>query len=1572
MSKLFKRVLSVAMVLVMILTLFFANCVFKQTEVKAATNSQTLGAGSIGTVVNSNDQSYVSMLPSTTNQNSTRFTTDNYNNNNPAIDTNDWASNWLWDLEGDRIGDSTGALTGTAYAFPLSFLMKTDGLRVTKPSMTSNSTNISAYNIKDNDTLGDFNIKPNWTAGIAEIDNVTDWSYEGVVENASNASQTMRITMTQGSPFTFIELNNSNVISIEKLRVTFPSNVVYSGVYNGCLMYVFECQDLVGFVNGYPTTKYQYYAAYFPESTTVSSLGTSDTTGNDQIGTLQFTLPSDRTYMSFAWLCEGSAENDSQALSVAQEYRPYAFNFISDTKADYSYNESTSKITTDYTYSVEKKAESTADGTVMGVLPHQYKNMSGYSYMSHQAITLRGYMKFIKGSSYTTTMNYDGILPFMPALSEDDTTGQTTLQNYVNDWVKQYMSNPGSWNLTNEEVHDTYYQGKKINRSAQVLAAAKTLGDEDNAELILAALQKELEDWFTYSGSNDSTYFTYKGDGVGVLLGFPTSFNAADQFNDHHFHYGYFIQSAACVGLWDKAWLEDYKDVVKQLVYDIASPYRNQKDCEADCGNAYPYLRSFSPYEGHSWASGYADERTGNNQESTSEAINAWAGIILFGEMIGDDEIRDLGIYLYTTEIEAANNYWFDHDKDIYTTDDSKYEQVMASMVWGGKADYATWFGIKYTQGIQICPMQSWSFYLLQGGADYIKEFYNHDKNSSVAEGGSTGEWNDMWAAYYALADPETAMNSVWTKTAVNDGDSIPHTYHYIQSMIDYGTPDLTFTADSTLSTVFNKDGKYTYAVYNPTSNAQTVKFTSSTGETVSVVASPNEMTLFDSEDIGKATYNVEYYGKNLSGNGYSLIDSSVKYADAGSTASLTAKNITGYSYESNNGSNVTSAVVNADGSTTLKFYYTRNTYTVSYNLNGGTKNNSELYPSSYTFGEVYTLDSPKKDGYTFMGWYLDENFSETLPSITAKTYGNMTLYARWALEGTIFLNDTVYLEFDSDINGKFTIIGDTGYDSVNVLYKLYDNEADAKSDYENKSELGFVSWGMDKTSAGWEYNTSFSGNKGQYIVFYFIRYDANGGYKTNYAYGQIGASNVSPEVTTPSTEVETTSQEQTTQPGDTSSISAPTGLTYAGNTDLPYYFAWAAVTNAVSYNIYVNGTLVGNAVGSSYNIDSNYFTTNGDYTIGVTAINSAGAESTMTTTVYTVTNGSQVETPEPTTTTPEPTTTTPEPTTTTPEPTTTTPEPTTEPEVDVPTKPVAPIGLTYAGNTDLPYYFAWQTVADVVSYNVYVNDTLVGNAVGGSYNIDSTYFATAGVYTISVTSVDSTGVESDKTTISYTVNKDTEVETTKPEDTTSEDTTTKEEETTSPSPSDVTISDDVKVEGYQISSTAEGSRVVGSVEPSINGKNVVNWGFVYSIIEVNGIALDVTEADMYVGSDNAYVQELESTSLGTSSYQMGTSTTATYFVRTTLFSVNTASYFSAKYKVRAYAVLEDGTYLYSDVSSYSIFDIAEKLYKNKLMNTYYGHSYLYNNILSIVDSSYEEVDYNWTNIVVKPSDIKK
>ena len=190
--------------------------------------------------------------------------------------------------------------------------------------------------------------------------------------------------------------------------------------------------------------------------------------------------------------------------------------------------------------------------------------------------------------------------------------------------------------------------------------------------------------------------------------------------------------------------------------------------------------------------------------------------------------------------------------------------------------------------------------------------------------------------------------------------------------------------------------------------------------------------------------------------------------------------------------------------------------------------------------------------------------------------------------------------------------------------------------------------------------------------------------------------------------------------------------------------------------------------------------------------------------------------------------------------------------------------------------------------------------------------------------------------------------------------------------PGKVTISSSVKIEGYQISTTLGGSRVVGSVEPTINNKAVKNWGFIYAVTKAGDASFDVSDDDMVVGTTSKYVTALESTPVGTAeNVKFGSSDTATYFVRTTLFGANTAKEYSAQYKVRAYAELSDGTYVYSKVSSYSVYDIADTLYSNKMMNTITAHDYLYNNILKVVNPDYAQVDYNWGNTVADASEIE-
>ena len=106
-------------------------------------------------------------------------------------------------------------------------------------------------------------------------------------------------------------------------------------------------------------------------------------------------------------------------------------------------------------------------------------------------------------------------------------------------------------------------------------------------------------------------------------------------------------------------------------------------------------------------------------------------------------------------------------------------------------------------------------------------------------------------------------------------------------------------------------------------------------------------------------------------------------------------------------------------------------------------------------------------------------------------------------------------------------------------------------------------------------------------------------------------------------TTVAPTTVAPTTKIDEDDTIPAPIGLTYAGNKDLPYYFAWQAPSNDIeNYNVYVDGVFAGSTVNSSINLTADVFANgNGDYTVSVRSVKN-GKMSAATQITYTFKDG--------------------------------------------------------------------------------------------------------------------------------------------------------------------------------------------------------------------------------------------------------------------------------------------------------------------------------------------------------------
>ena len=80
---------------------------------------------------------------------------------------------------------------------------------------------------------------------------------------------------------------------------------------------------------------------------------------------------------------------------------------------------------------------------------------------------------------------------------------------------------------------------------------------------------------------------------------------------------------------------------------------------------------------------------------------------------------------------------------------------------------------------------------------------------------------------------------------------------------------------------------------------------------------------------------------------------------------------------------------------TTIKAVYTAKKYTVTYNANGGTVSGTS---KSVTYNAKYgTLPTPKRAGYSFLGWYTAKTGGSKITETTiVKITSNQTIYAQW------------------------------------------------------------------------------------------------------------------------------------------------------------------------------------------------------------------------------------------------------------------------------------------------------------------------------------------------------------------------------------------------------------------------------------------------------------------------------------------------------------------------------------------------------------------------------------------------
>ena len=677
------------------------------------------------------------------------------------VPTNDWWSSLIWQrYAGNPYSENM-------YAHPLAFHAYGNGLGMSYPNSATITADGRTYeHIYSEDLRVGLE---GMNSPDTKVDGWSDWT---VSPYWSDGARTLRATIGHGSPYAYFTSSGA------------PARVGFAGAPNVW----HQSGGTLGV-----TVRGHHYALFAPSGSSWSVSGGAATSGLAGKG-----------YFSVALL------PSTGALALFQKY---AYSFVTDTRASYSYDAASSRVTTTFTATTSAK-EGTQTGTLLALYRHQWRASSD-TVTAHRYASPRGEMRLREGSSFTTRARFNGVLPSLPDLGGYN---KARLGSYVD----QVLAEPDLL----KGASDTYWTGKALGRLAMLVPIADQLGKTSARDRLLTAIRGRLADWLTAGSGESQRLFQYDSR-WDTLIGYPASYGADTELNDHHFHYGYFILAAAIVARYDPGWVSGgrYGGMVELLARDAANWVRSDA--------RFPYLRHFDPYAGHSWASGHGGFAHGNNQESSSEAMMFATAMVLFGEATGNTGMRDAGVYLHTTERAAIGEYWFDAANAVFP---STYQHETLGILWGAGGAYATWWTANPEEihGINALPMTGGSLY---HGA------WQADVRANVAElrannGGPETEWRDVIWEFLAVGDPAGAK-SAWDGSGghyeAEWGETKAHTYHWVYNLAATGTPDHSVTANIPTYTVFSKSGVRTYVAYNSGGSSRTVTF--SDGATLTVPA---------------------------------------------------------------------------------------------------------------------------------------------------------------------------------------------------------------------------------------------------------------------------------------------------------------------------------------------------------------------------------------------------------------------------------------------------------------------------------------------------------------------------------------------------------------------------------------------------------------------------------------------------------------------------------------------------------------------------------------------------------------
>ncbi|KAK7992786.1 glycosyl hydrolase family 81 [Apiospora saccharicola] len=409
------------------------------------------------------------------------------------------------------------------------------------------------------------------------------------------------------------------------------------------------------------------------------------------------------------------------------------------------------------TYTFKYKRAGVFGGKLMMyALPH---HVESFDTETHGAVTKVQLQTTTKGMATAVFADsWTMVEPNMPVSMGfapwDPVTGSksTIKSNLINEILPMALKEISQNVDQQSNQNSMYFSGKALAKFANLCYAVHDMLHSQNlAQTGLANLKAAFARFVT-NKQQFPLYYESAWGGIVSSATYQTGNSGADfgntYYNDHHFHYGYFILTAAIIGHLDPTWLTKANvDYVNTLVRDVANPSSADK--------YFPVYRNFDWYHGHSWAHGLYETLDGKDQESSSEdAMHAYA-IKMWGHTIKDGNMEARGNLMLAIITRSLAQYY------LYTSDNKVQPSNfignrVAGILFENKCDHTTYFGgnIEYVQGIHMIPLlpsskltrapkfvqEEWKTYFDKGRADKVE-----------------GGWRGILYGNLATVDPRSA-----------------------------------------------------------------------------------------------------------------------------------------------------------------------------------------------------------------------------------------------------------------------------------------------------------------------------------------------------------------------------------------------------------------------------------------------------------------------------------------------------------------------------------------------------------------------------------------------------------------------------------------------------------------------------------------------------------------------------------------------------------------------------------------------------------------------------------------------